>query len=218
MNKHFLPYIVACAVILGCVLLYNSQDKVNTILKRNYKELLSENAKLKAFEQQAIDSANYYNSASALNQQKVDSLTGELSKVNKKLNHIPVIIADMSADEAYDSLQSILSPPIDSLNYCFDGNQTKELYEDELELMVMKEAFVICENTVDAQNDALGLKGMENYHLGVALDSCQKRAENSETIANSAVNDAEETKQRLRTWKIGTIGGGSALLLLLLLL
>ena len=142
-----------------------------------------------------------------------------------KKEQISEFVADISENESYDSLQNYIPYPIGKKNFGFAGNQVKDLYEDELNLKASENLINFYEEENIFQDSIIKLAKLESEQLTIAIDSCQLRADNLEIVTVDVLESLKETeiklnntKRRLKNWRIGSLSGGAVIILVLILI
>ncbi len=221
MNKNIIIGLLFAILIGACAFIFSliQNDKEKDIAYAAEQTLLTQRyERAEEGERRAVDTATKYMNLAIQDEVKIDSLTQVTKEQEDEIGEISDLVANMVPSAAYDSLQKLLPPVNGDLDYCFDGNQTKQLYEDELKLEKLEPMYITCGETVDAQaNEIMNLKKAVEFTTA-AKDSCNIKAD----VALEKVGVAEERIDDLETdlkwWKRGTVGGVIAVVVFVLLL
>jgi hypothetical protein len=195
-------------VVLISAYWYN-KARVNQDNNLSLTEQLDEAAvrmdRLVQSQRDAVDTANHYRALAAISDHKVDSLMDKTVEYEQEINDIPNIIAKVTPNQAYDSLQNYIPVATGKLEYGFDSTQVKDLYADELKLEKLEPMVITLGETVTTQEIQIGHLKKEVAAVRTAVDTCNARADIANERTDLALDRVEEVETNLKWWKRGSI-------------
>jgi len=159
------------------------------------------------------DTIKMYKEIVKADKRAIAKRNSEIVALKKKMSEVEVI----QPLEAYEYLQSELEPKTDSLTYNFSGNQTTQLYDNHIDLLISKEIILTYDFIQGEYEHALATQDSALYVLGSSLELSKSQLGDCGNINSNKDKEIRILKRQKakRSWMLGGVAAVAVVLAIL---